>query len=86
MKLGIKEFRERLSEVAHGDEPVIVTHHGRVLGRYLPERAGAPAKLDTEAWVSRLEELRDEWRAQTPDWRERMTSIGLDPDEDMLES
>ena len=43
MKMGIKEFRERISEVSLGDEVVIVTHHGKRVGRYIPEGNRKPA-------------------------------------------
>jgi antitoxin (DNA-binding transcriptional repressor) of toxin-antitoxin stability system len=80
MKMGIREFRERLSEVAHGEEPVIITHHGKVLGRFLPERRKAAEAVDLDEWAADLERRRDAWRAATPDWRERMAAYGLDPD------
>ncbi len=78
MKMGIKEFRERISEVSTGDEVVIVTHHGRRVGRYIPER---PSDLDINAWVEERKEFGRKWRAATPDWRDRLKSEGIDPDE-----
>jgi len=80
VKLGIREFRERLTELAHGDEPVVVTHHGKVLGRYVPARSKSAEKIDTQAWAAELERGRDEWRSRTPDWRDRMAAYGLTPD------
>lgn len=80
MKMGIKEFRERLSEVANGAEPVTITHHGKVVGRYLPARGKPAETIDVDRWADDLERRRDEWRAQTPDWRERMAAYGLGPD------
>lgn len=78
MKLGIKEFRERISEVSVGDEIVIVTNHGRRVGRYIPER---PRDVDMDAWVREREAFSRNWRAGTPDWRDRLREAGIDPDE-----
>ena len=81
MKMGIKEFRERLGEVAMGDEVVVLTHHGKPVGRYMPERLRAPRDIDLDAWVSEREETSRRWRAATPDWRERLRSVGFTSDE-----
>ena len=84
MKMGIKEFRERLSEVAKGDRLVEITHHGRIVGRYTPLRIKPAADIDLDAWVADLEARRDAWRERTPDWRERMAAFGLTPDGETL--
>lgn len=82
MKMGIKEFRERLSEVARGEEPVILTDRGEVIGTYTPRPRKQLTKEELSAWVAEREAFRDTWRARTPDWRERLISAGLDPDVD----
>jgi len=84
MKLGIKEFRERLSELAHGDEQVVVTHHGKVLGRFVPERRKPAEEIDLDAWTEQIEQSQREWRENTPDWRERLAAYGLGPDGEPL--
>lgn len=38
IELGIREFRERLSEVANGTDMVSVTSNGVEVGTYLPKR------------------------------------------------
>lgn len=38
IELGIREFREKLSEVASGTDMVVVTNHGSEVGTYLPTR------------------------------------------------
>ncbi|KPF60090.1 hypothetical protein IP88_16255 [alpha proteobacterium AAP81b] len=69
--MGIKEFRERISEVSAGSEVVIVTHHGKRVGRYIPEGLSKPAAdIDMKAWVRGMEEFGRAWRARTPNWRE----------------
>jgi antitoxin (DNA-binding transcriptional repressor) of toxin-antitoxin stability system len=76
MKMGIKEFRERISEVSLGDEVVIVTHHGKRVGRYIPEGLRKPAaNIDMTAWVKEREEFGRRWRAHTPNWRELLREI-----------
>jgi antitoxin (DNA-binding transcriptional repressor) of toxin-antitoxin stability system len=78
MKMGVKEFRERFSELAEGAEPVFVTKNGRVVGKYDPLVAPKVEGGDWAAVESRLAEFRAEWTATTPDWRARLASIGLD--------
>jgi hypothetical protein len=74
--MGIKEFRERISEVSLGDEMVIVTHHGKRVGRYIPDGARKPAaNIDMKAWVKEREESARQWRARTPNWRELLREI-----------
>lgn len=77
MKMGVKEFRERFSEVANGAEPVLVTKNGIVIGRYAPERLRAQKPEELDAWLVKMLEFRDRWRAETPDWRELSLSIGI---------
>ncbi|WP_374943351.1 hypothetical protein [Sphingomonas sp.] len=81
MKMGIKEFRERLGEVALGDEVIVLTHHGKRVGRYLPERLREPRDIDLDAWVREREESARRWRAVTPSWRERLAAFGIPEDE-----
>ena len=85
MKLGVKEFRERFSELAHGEEPIVVTHHGRVLGRFLPERKAAPTRIEIKGWLEEMQDFQRRWREQTPDWKERLAAYGLGPDGEPLE-
>jgi monoamine oxidase len=83
MKMGIKEFRERIGEVALGDEAVVVTHHGRRVGQYIPDSARKPPKnIDLDAWVKERLEFGRRWRARTPDWREKLRALG-EPEEDI---
>jgi len=85
MKMGIKEFRERIGEVALGREPVILTHRGRRVGQYIPDRARTPpADLDMDEWVRERLEFGKRWRARTPDWREQLRALG-EPEEDIAE-
>lgn len=72
MKLGVKEFRERFSEVAEGQEPVFVTKNGRVIGTYDPLRRKTGEARDWAALETKLEGIRAKWKARTPDWRERL--------------
>lgn len=78
MKMGVKEFRERFSEVAEGGEPVFVTKNGRVVGKYDPI---STARFDNARWQTleaKLAGFREEWKARTPDWRERLSAAGFD--------
>lgn len=84
--VGVKEFRARLSELLNGDQPVVVQNHGRTLGMFSP--AIKPVRLPNtdpayrKAVMARLDVESAQWRAQTPDWREKLKAIGLE-DEDI---
>lgn len=84
MKLGVKEFRERFSELAEGAEPVVVTKNGRVVGTYKPTRTVEERRANWARISAELDQFREEWKASTPDWKERMASIGLGPDGESL--
>ena len=79
MKMGIKEFRERLGEVARGREPVQLTDRGRIIGTYTPwpqmtdeHRARALLAIDEhQRWM-------DEERAKGTDFDAIMADLGLD--------
>ena len=86
MKMGVREFRERISSVVNGDEPVVITKNGEVVGRYVPFRPKKPAeKIDMKAWLEEIEKFQAEWKARTPDWRERLASIGLDENGELID-
>ena len=40
-KVGIREFREKLSTYLESDSPVAITRHGRTIGFYVPARPRA---------------------------------------------
>lgn len=85
MKMGVKEFRERFSELAEGAEPVLITKNGRVVGRYAPMTATG---FDQSRWDeidARLERFRDDWKARTPDWRARLAASGFDESGSLVE-
>lgn len=78
IELGIREFRERLSEVANGTDFVVVTNKGVEVGTYMPKRwmrdvgkarraAAAVAKAQTEL------------RARGIDLDREMAAMGLTP-------
>lgn len=84
MKMGIKEFRERLSEVVRGDEPVLLTHHGRIVARVVPLHGKPAEQVDPDVWAEEIEREQMTWRERTPDWQERLARIGLGPDGEPL--
>jgi antitoxin (DNA-binding transcriptional repressor) of toxin-antitoxin stability system len=47
-KVGIREFRENLSNYLESAEPVAITRHGSTIGIYVPTKP-QPAKADWEA-------------------------------------
>jgi hypothetical protein len=81
MKMGIKEFRDRISEVALGDKPVVLTHHGRRVGQYIPDLIRPRTVIDGKAWLDERLATARAWRSSTPDWREKLRSVGTPEDE-----
>ncbi len=62
MKMGIKEFRELSSRMPLGDEVVIVTHHGKRVGRYIPDVLRKPAAdNDMKACVAERQASAKPW-------------------------
>jgi PHD/YefM family antitoxin component YafN of YafNO toxin-antitoxin module len=42
IKVGVREFRERIARFLESDTPVAVTRHGETLGVYIPTRHKQP--------------------------------------------
>ena len=82
MKMGIKEFRERIGEVSGGRETIVLTHHGKRVGRYIPDTFEDASKAaDMVAWGREREAFGRRWRARTPNWRDLLREIGTPEDE-----
>jgi antitoxin (DNA-binding transcriptional repressor) of toxin-antitoxin stability system len=81
MKMGIKEFRERIREVSLGDEMIVITNHGKRIGRFIPERTAEAPDIDVKAWAREREEFAKRWRAKTPDWQAKLRNFGIPEDE-----
>jgi len=78
MKMGIKEFRERLSEVVQIGEPVVVTNHGKVLGTFAPLRPKDPTRVRQAA--ESIRRWQDEMRANGVDLEAELAAMGISPD------
>ena len=84
IELGIREFRERLSEVANGTDMVSVTNNGVEIGTYLPKRwlrDVGRARRAAEA----VENARQELRARGMDLDREMAALGMTPHGEPLE-
>ena len=46
IKVGVREFRERISSFLESDTPVAVTRRGETLGVYVPTRRKRPKTAD----------------------------------------
>lgn len=46
IKVGVREFRERIASFLESDIPVAVTKHGETLGIYVPTRRKRPNSAD----------------------------------------
>jgi hypothetical protein len=55
IKVGVREFRERIASFMESDSPVAVTRRGETVGVYVPTpRAGKVASSDLKAAANRL--------------------------------
>jgi antitoxin (DNA-binding transcriptional repressor) of toxin-antitoxin stability system len=78
MKMGVREFRERLGEVVNGTEPVEVTKNGRKVGTYIPERRSRDPEVARAAAES-IARWQAEMRAKGIDLDAKFAAIGLSP-------
>lgn len=80
MKMGIKEFRERLGEVARGNEPVQLTDRGRIIGFYTPLPTMDEARLQrARQALADHQRWKEDLRARGIDTEKLLAEIGLDP-------
>lgn len=77
MRMGIKEFRERLSEIVQGGEAVVVTHHGKVVGTFAPLRPKDPERARRAA--ESIQRWQEDMRARGVDLEGVLAEMGLDP-------
>ena len=77
MKMGIKEFRERLGEIAQGEAVVELTKHGKVVGQYRPKRTFDP--VAAEKAVNDISRWQAELRAKGVEPEDLLAELGLDP-------
>lgn len=82
-KMGIKEFRRRVSEVASGSELVEVTNNGRVVAEFTPVNP-VRSTAEQSQWLEDRLAFRQRWQEETPDWFERLTDFGLDEEGEPL--
>jgi antitoxin (DNA-binding transcriptional repressor) of toxin-antitoxin stability system len=77
MKMGIKEFRERLSEVVQSGQGVVVTNHGKVVGIFTPLRPKDPERV--RAAAASIRRWQEEMKAKGVDLEGVLADMGLDP-------
>ncbi|UCG23377.1 MAG: type II toxin-antitoxin system prevent-host-death family antitoxin [Chloroflexota bacterium] len=73
LSLGVREFREQLSQVLQRvreeGEVVEITYHGRAIARLVPAAPAAPSAEEVEAILSDLDSLAAEigrqWQGET---------------------
>jgi PHD/YefM family antitoxin component YafN of YafNO toxin-antitoxin module len=75
VRIGIREFREKLADYLESNQPLAITRHGETLGFYIPaQKRSRTAELQAmraaakdldemiASWGAKEEELMDEYR------------------------
>jgi hypothetical protein len=78
IELGIREFRERLSEVVNGNEFVVIKNNGKEVGTYMPvlwKRDLAKARLAAD----QVKMARQELQSKGVDLDLEMKKLGMTP-------
>ena len=84
IELGIREFRERLSEIANGTDFVVVTNKGVEVGTYMPKRwRRDPEKARAAALA--VDRAQQDLRARGIDLEAELAAMGLTPDGEPLD-
>ena len=78
MKMGVREFRERLSEVANGSDFVVITNNGQEVGTYMPVRWMKDIGEARQA-AAAVAKAQAELRARGIDLDKEMAAMGLTP-------
>jgi len=79
IKVGVREFRERIASFLESDTPVAVTRHGATLGVYVPTRRKHPKTADLSELKAAADRLakaladadEDEFVAEFKEFRRR---------------
>lgn len=77
MKMGVKEFKERISEVTASGAPVVITNHGRPVGSYAPFKPKDPEKVRKAA--EEILRWQNEMRSKGVDLDAVLAGLGMDP-------
>ena len=77
MQVGVRELKERLSEVVNGNRHVTVTNNGRIVGEFTPATIVQPT-ADRTQWLDDRIAFRRKWQEATPNWEALLLSEGLD--------
>jgi antitoxin (DNA-binding transcriptional repressor) of toxin-antitoxin stability system len=75
--MGIKEFREKISEVTASGEAIVVTHHGKPVASYAPFKPKDPDSVRRAAEEVRL--WQESQRAQGVDLDAILADLGMNP-------
>ncbi len=77
MQVGVRELRGKLSEIVNGNQNVVITNNGRVIGEFTPATIIKPT-ADRAKWLEGRIAFRSKWQESTPDWADRLMGEGLD--------
>lgn len=76
-KIGVREFRENLSDYLESSAPLAITRHGKTLGFYIPaKKRSRRAELEAmRAAAKELDEMIASWGASEDELMEEIREI-----------
>ena len=77
VKVGVREFREKLADYIESGKPLAITRHGETLGFYIPaQKRSRQAQLDAfRAAAKDLDEMIASWGATEEELMEEYKQI-----------
>jgi hypothetical protein len=77
IKVGVREFRERIASFLESDSPVAVTRRGETLGVYVPTRRKRPKKAELSELKAAADRLAKGYHREFSTWVGFAIAIGL---------
>jgi prevent-host-death family protein len=77
VKIGIREFREKLAGYIESDQPLAITRHGETVGFYIPaQKRDRMAELQAmRAAAKELDEMISSWRVTEDELMDEYSQI-----------
>ena len=78
IEVGIREFRQRFSELVNGHDFVVITNNGKEVGTFMPG-GSKPDMVEVRAAAEGIAKAQQELRDRGVDLDAEMAALGLTP-------